>query len=477
MGLPDKSLMKYFIFLILVSLPAIAQENVEGVINVPLQELCDREEKVKKECGDPTEIQKLLQFYESTSSSCANLKVMREAVGDRPYEVTMRDQEDKRWKVRFYFGNTRNTYFPTDIKLKTSEMDVKISGMMPRERPSDSYYRFWEAKGGFTKYFNWIDEPNNTFRLAVEKEGNEFFLTVWHPKYTFVQNGVNDQNTNVLVEGTVNGQPVNGYQHIKGDFDSNGTPLPNQIHLSKWENSHRFLNWEVGYGKVIPLIKVRDEPILKWTPQLSAGVFTGKNNSAYINAQGENKVYENDKFKIMGYSATVGNRISLTNRKDNLGVFVEHRYYLGKLKYDWADGTAEHNLRSSSFTFGVQIGLFKVGKKPSRMAATPVEPQPQHEGQHRQRHAQRVVDEAVVERVAIEQRDRRDREGRDAAMHLAGDQQQAERAEQLGQDHDDMHRGFQPQHAVEHLHQNVGPQVADQLPFVGVEGLQLGPVG
>lgn len=359
-------LMKIFMLLILVSFQVHSQE--ERVIDIPLKELCEQE---AKECDEPSEVNKLLSFYTKASSSCANLKVMHEAAGDKPYEITVTDQDDKPWKVRFYFGNTRNTYYPTNIKLKTSEMDVKISGMMPRERPSDSYYKFWEQKGGFTKYFNWIDEPNNTFRLAVEKEGNEFFLTVWHPKYTFVQNSVNDQNTNVYVQGTMNGQPVDGYQHIKGDFDSNGMPLPNQIHLTKWENSHRFLNWEVGYGKVIPIVKVRDMPIVKWTPSLSAGVFTGKNNSGYINSQGEYKVFEKDQFKIMGVSGTVGNRISITNRKDNIGAFIEHRYYLGKLKYDWADGSAEHFLRSSSFTFGIQVGLFKVGKKQGRQVASP----------------------------------------------------------------------------------------------------------
>ena len=107
---------------------------------------------------------------------------------------------------------------------------------------------------------------------------------------------------------------------------------------------------------------------MMWTPQVSAGIFTGVNNS------GTNEMmYKTSNVKIMGVSGTVGNRISLTNRKDNIGIFVEHRFYLGKLKYDWGDGTAEHLMKSNSVTFGVQIGLAR-GKK--RVTVPPEETQP-----------------------------------------------------------------------------------------------------
>jgi hypothetical protein len=85
-------LMKIFMLLILFACPVFSQE--ERVIDIPLKELCDQKEKKIKECDEPSEVNKLLTFYTKASSSCANLKVMHEAVGDKPYEITVTDQED-----------------------------------------------------------------------------------------------------------------------------------------------------------------------------------------------------------------------------------------------------------------------------------------------------------------------------------------------------------------------------------------------
>lgn len=61
-------------------------------------------------------------------------------------------------------------------------------------------------------------------------------------------------------------------------------------------------------------------------------------------------------------------------------------------------------------------------------------------------------------------------------MNLARHLQDAERAEELGDDHHRTRGAFQPEQRVERLHQKVAAQIADQPPFITEHGLEERPL-
>lgn len=99
-----------------------------------------------------------------------------------PFEFLTTDDEGKPWKLRFYFGFSRTYYQPTDMKLESSRVNVTIKDFEFEERTSSEFYNPANWKE-FQDAFRWIDEPTNTFRISLEKNNNEFFVSIYHPKF------------------------------------------------------------------------------------------------------------------------------------------------------------------------------------------------------------------------------------------------------------------------------------------------------
>jgi len=351
-------------------------------IDVPLGEMCRLESEASAEskiplvdCVTPLpevdekfslDINAILRSPTPTSAeNCQHIKQLGLIVGDAPVSFNVQDKEKKPWKIKLYFGNNKTWYGTTTAKIKTSRLDLTIKDLQPYERRSDSFYKVWN--NSLKDSLRWIDEPTNTLKITLERKKDEYSLSIFHPKYVFVEGDQeligHHYNENVMVTGTADGYAVNGRQKLKGQVteDPYKAFIPGNVYFVSWENSHMLLQPELGYGKKIDLIKAQGKPIVTYTPSISAGVFLGILNSSYraYDKRWDFDSHHNEKMKVMGLTGSVGNRLTIHNKKDNVGVFVEHKFTYSKMKYDFLDGTAEHDIKMNTLNFGIQFTLIK----------------------------------------------------------------------------------------------------------------------
>src|SRR5690606_40726476 len=106
---------------------------------------------------------------------------------------------------------------------------VIVKDVEMHERTSAHYYdpSTW---GGAWDALKWIDEPTNTFTLSFEKRKNNFYLTIFHPKYL----------KSVLYKETADGLEMregladNRLNQDRGDF--------NHLYL---QNTHANMIWQI----------------------------------------------------------------------------------------------------------------------------------------------------------------------------------------------------------------------------------------
>ena len=204
----------------------------------------------------------------------------------------------------------------------------------------------------------------------VEHGKDEFFINIFHPKYVFVEGDQEftgrHNNENVHVKGTADGQQIDRRTKLKGDFgpDDQKAFKEGNVYFVSWENSHMLLQPEIGYGKRIDLLKSKGKPIVTYVASASAGVFMGIQNASYnkFDKHYEYDEFKDEKMRIMGWSASVGNRLELHNRKNTIGAFVEHKFTYGKKKYAFLDGEVSHDIKISTLNFGVNATVITFGK-------------------------------------------------------------------------------------------------------------------
>ncbi len=404
-----KNYLPWIMCSLMLNSPLFAQDM--GEVEIPLGAICAEEMKNSPEKKDETPLpdpnchddkkdevisENMTQILKSfkanegitSADTCRKIGLVHKIVGNDPVSIQVEDQNKKKWKIKFYFGNNKTWYGTTTAKIKTSRLDLTIKDLRPYERRSDSYYKFWKAEK-LENAFQWIDEPTNTFKIAVERGKDEFSLSIFHPKMVYVEgdqetNGHAHYNNNVYVKGTADGSAIDGRMPLKGKFgeDPNKAFIPGNVYFVSWENSHMLLQPELGYGRKIDLLKTKKTktPIVTWTPSVSAGVFLGIQNNTY---SAYNKRWEFDSHVdekdvgVLGVTASVGNRLVIHNKKDNLGAFVEHKFTYGKQKYGFLDGTVEHDIKMSTLNFGVTATVisFNKDKKPKGLKKEDLAPE------------------------------------------------------------------------------------------------------
>ena len=304
-----------------------------------------------------------IQSYSDRQNILESCKQIENLKADYPeMGFIQKDKDGNKWKVKFYFGNSKTWYDKTDVTVKTSRIDAKITGAGIYERRSDQGLNF----------HNWIDEPTNDGTFTLTHGKNVFIFDSFHDKNVFVQG---DQeavgyhyNENVHVKGVVDGVAIDKDTKLKGDFGPNREMIPGNVYMVSWENAHKQMQFQLGYGREIDLIKSQGKPIVKFTPALMGGVYVGIKNSSYTKKGSgwEWDSYDSDKPKIMGTSVTASGKLEVSNRNDNFGAFVEGKYSVGHMKYDFLDGTAEHMQVYKSLTFGIEakiVPLIKIKSK------------------------------------------------------------------------------------------------------------------
>ena len=107
----------------------------------------------------------------------------------------------------------------------------------------------------------------------------------------------------------------------------------------------------------------------------------------------------------------------------------------------------------------------------------PRKPQPQSESEESQRHGQREIDEAVEERVVVNEQEGEDRGGRKPVVHLARDEQETGHGQHRNRHDDQLDRGLKAEDRPEKLNKAIDAEIADRCPIVFVITLQISGTG
>jgi hypothetical protein len=264
-----------------------------------------------------------------------------------PPEKKIGPESDK-WKVRFYASHSFTTYFNSDINFQSSRYNVEIKDYEWAERGSREFFTLEEWKKPGSNPFQMIDEPTNTFTVSLEKDGHEFFLSAFHPK--FLQ--ANDQVKHI--KGTIDGVAVDEVAPINKPFDGYNQS-PGESELVRNQNTHKQMTFELGYGHRFTLL---DSKIgsLNYVPSIGLGVMVGENVTVMVK-EGQWWDFDEyqDKHGIQGFGGSITNRLEFNTPKERFGVFYENKIGYYHQKHGFLDGTQEYNLGFMGNSVGMKF--------------------------------------------------------------------------------------------------------------------------
>jgi hypothetical protein len=274
---------------------------------------------------------------------------------DSPLIKTHKKQDDK-WKIRLYASHSYTTYFNSDISLKSSRYNIEIKDYEWAERSSREFFTYDEWKKPGSNPLQMIDEPTNTFTISIEKNGHEFFLSAFHPKFLQADNQVK------YVKGTIDGTEVDGVVPINKPFDD-WDQVPGESELVRNANTHKQMTFELGYGY---RFKLFDSKLgsMSYIPSLGIGVMAGENRSTVIKP---NEWFEFDDYKdnqyIQGVGGSVTNRIEFNSRKEKVGFFYENKLGYYQQNHGFLDGKQSYNIGFMGNSVGVKVMIYNSNKK------------------------------------------------------------------------------------------------------------------
>lgn len=266
--------------------------------------------------------------------------------------------EDK-WKIRFYASHSFTTYFNSDITFKSSRYNVEIKDYEWAERSSREFFspKTFLAEGH--NPFQIIDEPTNTFTVSIEKNGNEFFLSAFHPKFYQADNQVK------YMKGTIDGTPVDGFAPINKPFDGYNQ-TPGESELVRNQNTYGEMNFEIGYGRRFKLLDT-DFGSISYIPSVGVGVLIGNNYNVMVKEGGWWDFEEHSEgFKLQGVGGSIKNRVEFNTKSERFGLFYENKIAYFHQEHGFFDGTQTYNLGFNSNNIGFKFLINDPKKKKSR---------------------------------------------------------------------------------------------------------------
>jgi hypothetical protein len=279
------------------------------------------------------------------------LDKFNEGLNPKPGDCSKDVKLSDKWKIRLYASNSFTQYFNSNMNFNCSRYQVEIKDYQWSERSSRHFFlpKTWAEKGHNPLQI--IDEPTNRFMVSIEKDGHEFFLSAFHPKFYQKKSQVSH------VEGTVDGVPVNGEMLIDTPFHGY-EHTPGEMKVARNQNTYREMNYEVGYGYRFKLLDTKLGNIT-YVPNAAVGVMVGNNYSSAVQ-KGAWWDFEDhtDENKIQGYGGSIGNRIELNSPKERFGLFYENRLGYYKMNHGFLDGTQSYDLRYMSNQIGMKFMIY-----------------------------------------------------------------------------------------------------------------------
>lgn len=291
-----------------------------------------------------------------TTGSAQTHTALYETEPTEPPKSKDKKTGDDQWKLNLSMGYNRTKYFDTDVHLKSSRVDVTVKDFSFKERTSAEYFnpKTWE---GIQDCMRWLDEPTNSFTFSATKNKNVFSLTAFHPKF------LKEEYETKHVTGTIDGVSVDQMMPINEPFDGYNDQ-PGQMHLTRFENTYRQMDWQLGYGRDITLLDTEKAGKVVYRPSVYAGISYGYHVDVY-NKPNEYWQYDQNqsKFEIQGGNVSLGNRLSYEYGRAN--IFAENKFTFSHLEHTFMDGRAEYNMKYNATTVGVGYQINKTKKKPA----------------------------------------------------------------------------------------------------------------
>lgn len=315
---------------------------------------CFEKEKNKNSL-DLTKILNSVPNESSKNNSCELIKAYRELSKKQPDKgdltILQKDQDGKKWKIKLYFGPTRTKYFPTRVHLESSKVNVVINNFEFPERTGMHNYDI-SKWNNLQNALQWIDEPTNTIILEFQKGKNSFFLNIFHPK--FLTNAEDVESNHGFVSGQVSGNYVNQPMLISDNDSTNSQQLG-----IKLQNTHRQMDWQIGYSRKITLLEDHGMKVVL-SPNVAAGITTGKTQSSYKDSEGRIEEYESAG-EVQGVNFSCGARVDY--ELGRCSFFVDNRMTFSKLQHPFLDGKATYDMKYFTNTIGISFQLNKTKSK------------------------------------------------------------------------------------------------------------------
>ena len=250
------------------------------------------------------------------------------------------------WSLKFHFGFSRINYLPTEVNMNSTQLTGTLNTDFI-ERTSAHWYNPFEKGRKIDEIFKWFDEPSNTMSISLENEKNAFYLTALHPKYhkTFLYKSDGQG-------GVAEFAPIE-------ESDKFEQQIPSGYALRYIGETHKRMDWSIGYGRKISLFKSGNMNI-KYIPRVELGVSTGKSRSVRI-IPGEAWEDYYGKPGIHGGSVAAGHRIEI--EKGRLSLYIDQKLVYSEQEHEFFDGTVEYKLVYIPTTFGVSYKIFQRKKE------------------------------------------------------------------------------------------------------------------
>ncbi len=316
------------------------------------------EKQKSKNSLDLSKILTMIPQKDAVNTPCELIKTYHELSKKQPDKgdltILQKDQDGKKWKIKLYFGPTRTTYFPTRVHLESSKVNVVINDFEFPERTGMHNYdpSKWN---NLQNALQWIDEPTNTIILEFQKGKNSFFLNIFHPK--FLTNAEDVESNHGFVSGQVSGNYVNQSMLIS---DQNSTSSQ-QLGI-KLQNTHRQMDWQIGYSRKILLLEDHGMKVV-FSPHVATGITTGKTQSSYTDSEGRREEYESAG-EVQGMNFSCGARVDY--ELGRCSFFVDNRLTFSKLQHPFLDGKATYDMKYMTNTMGISFQLNRTKSKKTK---------------------------------------------------------------------------------------------------------------
>ncbi len=259
------------------------------------------------------------------------------------------------WKIRLYASNSFTTYFHSDVTFHSSRYDVEIKDYEWAERSSREFFspNTWAKPGN--NPLQVFDEPTNAFVVSIEKNGHEFFLSAFHPKFLQASGQVKE------MKGTIDGVAVDGRQPVSTPFHGY-EQTPGESKIQRNENTYREMSFEIGYGHRFKLFDTRFGS-MSYVPGIAVGVMVGQNLSVVVQ---EGKWWDfddhGDSYGVQGFGGSLTNRLEFNAPKEAVGIFYENKLSRYSLEHGFLDGTQKYVLGFTGNSVGLKFMLYDSAK-------------------------------------------------------------------------------------------------------------------